>query len=55
MLESGENPGLLKDRICSPGGTTIEAVLTLEEEGFRNGIIKAVRACADKSRELSKK
>lgn len=54
MLESKENPGALKDKICSPGGTTIEAVLTLEEEGFRNSIIKAVRACTDKSRELSK-
>jgi pyrroline-5-carboxylate reductase len=55
MLESNENPGTLKDMICSPGGTTIEAVLKLEEEGFRNAIIKAVRACTDKSRELAGK
>ena len=55
LLESNENPGSLKDKICSPGGTTIEAVLKLEEEGFRNSIIKAVRACTDKSRELSAK
>ncbi len=53
LLESNENPGVLKDKICSPGGTTIEAVLKLEEEGFRNAIIKAVRACTDKSRKLA--
>ncbi|MBN1624477.1 MAG: pyrroline-5-carboxylate reductase [Clostridia bacterium] len=55
LLESNENPGTLKDMICSPGGTTIEAVLKLEEEGFRNAIIKAVRACTDKSRKLAEK
>lgn len=53
LLESKENPGALKDKICSPGGTTIEAVLSLEENGFRNSVIKAVRACTDKSRKLS--
>jgi len=55
MLESDENPGVLKDKICSPGGTTIAAVLKLEEEGFRNSLIKAIRACTDRSRELAGK
>lgn len=55
LLQSGENAGAMKDKICSPGGTTIEAVLKLEEEGFRSSVIKAVKACTEKSRELSSK
>ncbi len=54
MLESGEHPGVLKDKICSRGGTTIESVLSLEKSGFRNSVIEAVIACTDKSRKLSK-
>ncbi|MCR5415978.1 MAG: pyrroline-5-carboxylate reductase [Pseudobutyrivibrio sp.] len=52
VLETGEHPGVLKDNVCSPGGTTIEAVATLEALGFRNAIIEAERVCIDKSREL---
>ncbi len=52
VLETGEHPGVLKDAVCSPGGTTIEAVATLEALGFRNAIIEAERVCVDKSREL---
>ena len=55
VLESGMHPGELKDNVCSPGGTTIEAVATLEETGFRSSIIKAMQACIAKSEALSKK
>ena len=52
VLESGKHPGELKDMVCSPGGTTIEAVKELEEYGFRNAIIQAIGACIDRSRQL---
>ena len=55
VLETGEHPGVLKDAVCSPGGTTIEAVATLEKCGFRDAVITAQRACAQKSRDMSKK
>ena len=41
-------PAVLKDKVCSPGGTTIQAVSALEENGFRNALIKATDACYDK-------
>lgn len=54
VLETGKHPGELKDMVCSPAGTTIEAVRVLEEEGFRAAVIKSVVACMDKSKEMSK-
>lgn len=54
VLETGMHPGELKDMVCSPGGTTIEAVSILEEKGFRNAVISAVRKAAEKSREMDK-
>lgn len=51
-LESGKHPGELKDMVCSPAGTTIEAVKVLEEKGFRGIVMDAVGACIEKSKEL---
>lgn len=52
VLESGENPAVLKDRVCSPAGTTIAAVAALEEYGFRNAIFKATDKCYERAEEL---
>lgn len=53
VLETGQHPGALKDAVCSPGGTTIEAVHELEKAGLRAALISAVRVAADKARRLS--
>ena len=52
VLETGKHPGELKDMVCSPAGTTIEAVKVLEQEGFRASLIDAMEACAEISRSL---
>lgn len=51
-LETGKHPGELKDMVCSPAGTTIEAVIELENGGFRNTVIKALEKCAEKSQNM---
>ncbi len=53
VLETGSHPGALKDAVCSPGGTTIEAVKSLEQDGFRGAVINAVEKCAQKSQKMS--
>ncbi len=52
VIETGKHPGELKDMVCSPAGTTIEAVRVLEEKGFRSSVIEAMKACTDKSKSL---
>ena len=52
VLEMDKHPGELKDMVCSPGGTTIEAVRVLEESGFRGIVMDAVEACVTKSKSL---
>ena len=52
VLETGKHPGELKDMVCSPAGTTIEAVRVLEEKGMRSAVIEAMKACTEKSRNL---
>ncbi|NKR09678.1 pyrroline-5-carboxylate reductase dimerization domain-containing protein, partial [Escherichia coli] len=54
VLETGKHPGELKDMVCSPGGTTIEAVRVLEERGFRAAVIEAMTQVMEKSEALSK-
>ena len=52
VLETGKHPGELKDMVCSPAGTTIEAVHVLEKERFRGTVMDAVQACIEKSRSI---
>ena len=52
VLETGIHPGELKDMVCSPAGTTIQAVRILEEHGMRAAVMDAMKACIDKSRNM---
>ena len=53
LSESKEHPADLITKVCSPGGTTIEAIASLEKNGFRNSILEAVHKATQKSTELS--
>ena len=55
VMSTGTHPAALKDAVCSPGGTTIEAVAELERKGFRSAIMDAMKVCSEKSREMSSK
>jgi pyrroline-5-carboxylate reductase len=52
VQESGEHPAVLRDRVCSPGGTTIAGVEALEEGNFRATLMNAVSRATQRSREL---
>ena len=52
MLETGKHPGELKDMVCSPAGTTIQAVKVLEEKGMRAAVMDAMDACIEKSKSM---
>jgi pyrroline-5-carboxylate reductase len=54
LLEWGLHPGELKDAVCTPAGTTIEAVRELEKHGFRGAVIEAVNKCANKAEIMEK-
>jgi pyrroline-5-carboxylate reductase len=55
VLETRKHPGELKDMVASPGGTTIEGIRALEENGFRGAVMDAIEAGAKKSAELGSK
>ncbi|OPL08782.1 MAG: pyrroline-5-carboxylate reductase [delta proteobacterium ML8_F1] len=53
VRDSGLHPGVLKDSVTSPGGTTIEALKVLEDRGFRGSVMEAVNQCAEKSKQMA--
>ena len=55
VLDTHQHPAVLKDNVCSPGGTTIEAVQMLEKGGFRAAVMDAMIACAEKNQQMTQK
>lgn len=54
VLETGDHPAQWKDRVATPGGTTIAGLEALEAAGVRSGLIRAVRAATERSAELGR-
>jgi len=52
-MQSNEHPDTLRDRVCSPGGTTIEGVAVLEERGFKGAVMDAVKAVIEKDEKMA--
>jgi len=55
VIETGKHPGELKDQVCSPAGTTIEAVYSLEKNGFRGIVMEAMDNCTKRAQEIGRK
>lgn len=55
VLKTGRHPEALKDAVCSPAGSTIEGVRTLEAKGFRGTVVDAVTESFKRTKELGKK
>lgn len=55
LQETGEHPALLRDKVTSPGGTTIAGLYALETRGFRGTVMAGVDAAVQRSRELGGK
>lgn len=53
--DTGRHPAELKDMVATPSGTTISALASLEQSGFRSAVMTAVEKAADRSRELGEK
>ncbi|WP_457679461.1 pyrroline-5-carboxylate reductase [Thermovibrio sp.] len=53
LMAKGEHPEVLKDKVSSPAGTTIEGLTALEENAFRFAFIEALKRACDRSREIS--
>ena len=54
VLETGVDPATLRVNVCSPGGTTIEAVKALQNNGFHDNVLEAVFAATEKSKQMTK-
>lgn len=54
VIETGLHPAQLKDQVCSPAGTTIEAVKTLEKNAFRHTLIEAMEQCTKRALEIGR-
>lgn len=53
LMETKKAPGVLKDEVCSPGGTTIQGVRMLEKNGFRSALFEAVVAATEKNKDFN--
>ena len=52
VLESNEHPWELIDKVCSPGGTTIEGVTSLQKDGFEKSVLNAVEKAVEKDKKM---